>query len=144
MKKELKWHKRFMELANFISNWSKDPSTKVGAVIVDKNNRIISTGYNGFPKDIKDTKQRYLDRDIKLKIILHAEENAISFAKGDLSNCTLYISGLPPCAHCASLIIQSGIKTVVVKKQEIPERWIESMALSKEILKEAKVNLIEI
>ena len=144
MNKQLKWHKRFLELAKFISNWSKDPSTKVGAVIVDKDNRIVSTGYNGFPKNIRDTKYRYNNRDIKYKIILHAEENAISYAKRDLSNCILYISGLPPCAHCASLIIQSGIKKIIVPKQEIPERWIESVELSKQILKEANIKLIEV
>lgn len=144
MNKKLKWHKRFLEIAEFISTWSKDPSTKVGAVIADKDNRIVSTGYNGFPRGVDDKLTRYNNRDIKLKIILHAEENAISYAKIDLTDCTLYISGLPPCAHCASLIIQSGIKTVVVRKQEIPERWIESMELSKQILKEAKVKLIEI
>ena len=144
MNKALKWHKRFLEIAEFISTWSKDPSTKVGAVIADKDNRIVSTGYNGFPKSVKDTLERYKNRDVKYKIILHAEENAIAYAKRDLTDCTLYISGLPPCAHCASLIIQSGIKRVVVRKQQIPERWEESMQLSKQILKEAKVKLIEI
>ena len=142
--KTFKWHKRFLEIAEFISTWSKDPSSKIGAVIADKDNRIVSTGYNGFPRGVKDTIERYANRDIKSKIILHAEENAISYAKVDLTDCTLYISGLPPCAHCASLIIQSGIKTVVVRKQEVPERWIESMELSKQILKEAGVKLIEI
>ena len=58
MKKELKWHKRFLEISEFISTWSKDPSTKVGAVIADIDNRIVSTGYNGFPKNVKDTKAR--------------------------------------------------------------------------------------
>lgn len=144
MKKELKWHKRFLEIAEFISTWSKDPSTKVGAVIADIDNRIVSTGYNGFPKNVKDTKARYDNRDVKYKIILHAEENAIAYAKRDLTDCTLYISGLPPCAHCASLIIQSGIKKVVVPKQDLPERWKESVKLSKMILKEAKVQLIEV
>lgn len=142
--KTFKWHKRFLEIAEFISTWSKDPSSKIGAVIADKDNRIVSTGYNGFPRGVKDTIERYANRDIKYKIILHAEENAISYAKVDLTDCTLYISGLPPCAHCASLIIQSGIKIVVVRKQEVPERWIESMELSKQILKEAGVKLIEI
>ena len=141
---ELKWHKRFIELAEFISTWSKDPSTKVGSVIVDKYKRIVSTGYNGLPKDIEDTKERYENRDIKYKIILHAEENALAYAKRDSVDCTLYVSGLPPCAHCASLIISAGIKQVVFKKQEIPERWIESIKLSKTILEEAEIKLIEI
>lgn len=137
-----KWHKRMMDLAEFISSWSKDPSTKVGAVIVDENNRIVSTGYNGFPKCVKDLKSRYDNKDLKYKIILHAEENAILYAKRDLSNCKLYVSALPPCAHCASIIINSGIKTVIYKKQEIPEKWKESFKISKMMFKEAQVKLI--
>lgn len=117
------WNRRFLELASFISNWSKDPSTKVGAVIVDCNRRIISTGYNGFPIGVSDDQERLENRDFKYKAILHAEENAIMFAKKDLSRCSLYVSSLPPCSHCASLIIQSGIKNVYTWEQEIPERW---------------------
>lgn len=136
-----KWNKRFIELAEFISNWSKDPSTKVGAVIVDKNNRIISTGYNGFAVGVKDTDARLNDRNIKYPIILHAEENAILFSKQDLSGCSLYVSSLPPCAHCASIIAQTGIKKVFAIKKEIPERWKESYNLTRQVFKEAGVKL---
>ena len=139
-----KWHKRFLELADLISTWSKDPSSKIGAVIVDKDNRVVSTGYNGFAKNVKDTPERYDNRDIKYKIVLHAEENAMSYARRDLTGCVLYVSGLMPCSHCASLIIQNGIKTVVTWKKEVPERWKESMDLTKEIFNEAGVEMIEI
>lgn len=125
----MKWHRRFLKLAEHIASWSKDPSSKIGAVIVDKNNRIISTGYNGFPRGVKDD-ERLKDRETKYKIVLHAEENAIIFSKRDLSDCVLYVSGLPPCSHCASLIIQSGIKDVYYWNDPIPERWKESMALT--------------
>lgn len=136
-----KWHIRFLELSDFISQWSKDPSTKVGAVIVDKNRRIVSTGYNGLPCNVEDYDFRLNNRELKYKIILHAEENAMSFAKQNLEGCSLYISSLPPCSHCASLIIQNGIKDVYIWDQEIPERWKENMSISMTILKEAGVDL---
>lgn len=135
------WNRRFLELASFISNWSKDPSTKVGAVIVDCNRRIISTGYNGFPIGVSDNQERLENREFKYKAILHAEENAIMFAKKDLSRCSLYVSSLPPCSHCASLIIQSGIKNVYTWEQEIPERWQESINITKTMFKESGVSL---
>ena len=135
------WHKRFLSLADLIGSWSKDPSTKVGAVIVDNHNRIVSTGYNGLPVGVNDTHERLDNREIKYKIILHAEENAMSFAKQNLEGCRVYISGLPPCSHCASLIIQSGIKQVYIWDQEIPERWKESYELTKQMFEEANVQL---
>jgi len=138
---ELKWHKRFLELAIVISNWSKDPSSKVGAVIVDSNKRIVSTGYNGFPIGVKDLSERLDDKNVKLKMVLHAEENAIMFAKRDLSDCTLYVSKIPPCSHCAGLIIQSGIKHVYVQNCEVSDRWKESIEYSKIMFKEAGVTL---
>lgn len=135
------WNKRFMELADFISKWSRDPSTKVGAVITDKNHRIISTGYNGFAKGVKDLEDRYFDRDIKYKMVLHAEENAIMFAKQRLDDCEIFVTKLPPCSHCAALIIQSGIKDVHMQDIEIPERWKTSFNMTKKMFSEAGVKL---
>lgn len=137
-----KWNKRFLYLAEFISAWSHDPSTKVGAVVVDKDRRVVSTGYNGLARGVNDTKERLENREIKYKIILHAEENAIMFSKQNLDGCSLYVSAMPPCSHCASLIIQSGIKKVYTWKQPIPERWVESYKLTKQMFKEAGVRLI--
>lgn len=136
-----KWHKRFMDLAELISTWSKDPSTKVGAVIVDKNRRIISTGYNGFAVGVDDNEERLIDRTLKYPLTLHAEENALSFAKQNLEGCILYVYGLTPCAHCASLIIQSGIKEVYTYKHEENDRWKDSFELTKQIFNEANVKL---
>ena len=138
---KMKWHKRFLKLAEHISTWPKDPSSKIGAVIVDKNRRIISTGYNGFAVGVDDSTERLENREIKYKIVLHAEENAIQFSKQNLEGCSLYVSGLPPCAHCASLIIQSGIKNVYAWNKEIPERWKESVELTQKIFEEAGVLL---
>lgn len=134
-----------MSLAKFISNWSKDPSTKVGAVIVDDDNRIVSTGYNGFAKRVSDESDRYDDRAVKYKIILHAEENAIMFANRSLEGCSLYVTNLYPCAHCASLIIQSGIRKVYIQKSLlIPDRWKESMEWTMRLFAEGGVEVCEV
>ena len=135
------WHNRFLDLAEVVATWSKDPSSKVGAVIVDANRRVVSTGYNGFARGVRDLRERYENRDVKYKIVLHAEENAIMFAKRNLDGCTLYVTNMPPCAHCASLIIQSGIKRVVAIKREVPDRWKESVELTKQLFDEAGVEL---
>jgi len=134
------WNKRFLGLATYVASWSKDPSTKVGAVIADSKNRIVSLGFNGFARGVNDD-ERLNNRNTKYAMILHAEENAIMFAGRDLSDCRLYVSGLPPCSHCASFIVQSGIKKVYAWKQEIPERWQESFEITKNIFAESGVDL---
>lgn len=134
------WNKRFLGLATHVASWSKDPSTKVGAVIADSKNRIISLGFNGFARGVEDD-ERLNDRATKYAMVLHAEENAILFAGKNLSDCSIFVSGLPPCSHCASLIVQCGIKKVYAWKQEIPERWRDNVELTKKIFKEAGVTL---
>lgn len=134
------WNKRFLGLATHVASWSKDPSTKVGAVIADSKNRIVSLGFNGFARGVEDD-ERLNDRATKYAMVLHAEENAILFAGKNLSDCSIFVSGLPPCSHCASLIVQCGIKKVYAWKQEIPERWRDNVELTKKIFKEAGVTL---
>lgn len=136
-----KWNRRFIELAKLVATWSKDPSSQVGAVIVDEHRRIVSTGYNGFAVGVNDLPERLNNRDVKYKIILHAEENAIMFARRDLTGCSLYVTNLPPCAHCASLIVQSGIKNVYAVCDEVPDRWKDSYKLTCQVFKEAGVSL---
>ena len=142
-----KWNERFMTLAELIGSWSKDPSRKIGAVIVDNDNRIVSTGFNGFARNILDNIERLENKEIKRTLMLHAEENAILYAKQDLKDCSIYIAGLPPCVHCSSMIIQSGIKTVYyknTKKEKPSEFWKDNLLLAKQILTEAGVKLTEI
>jgi dCMP deaminase len=133
------WDIRFLQLAQFISQWSKDPSTKVGAVIVDEQNRIISVGYNGFPSGIEDN-NRLQDRDTKYKIIVHGEINAILFANTSVKNCTLYTVPFEPCPRCAGLIIQSGIKRVVAPKN-INIRWEDDFKITRELFNEANIEV---
>lgn len=136
-----KWHLRFLELAKFISLWSKDPSCKVGAVIADKNKKIISVGYNGFPKNVKDLKSRYKNREYKLEAIIHAEINAILHAKENLTGYYLYTYPFMPCGKCSSLVIESGIKCIIAPKW-IPNKWKDSCNLAKCHFKEAKVKVM--
>ncbi len=108
------WDIRFLRLAREVSTWSKDPSTKVGAIIIDRKKRIVSVGYNGFPRTVKDDKELYNDRAQKYRRVVHAEQNAILFAgKSDFSYHTLYTYPIPPCPNCTPLIIQTGIEKVV-------------------------------
>ncbi len=132
-----KWDNRFLSLAKTVASWSKDPSTGVGAVIVDKDNRIVSLGFNGFPRGVKDD-DRLNDREKKYEITVHAELNAILFARTPVDGCTIYTYPLPPCSRCASTIIQSGIVRSVAPVIDEP-RWIESCKLGQSILEEAGV-----
>jgi dCMP deaminase len=109
----LNWDLRFAQMAKLVSLWSKDPSTKVGSVIVRPDKTIASVGFNGFPRGVPDNPEDYADRAKKLAITKHAEENAILFSRELLDGYTIYIYPLPPCTHCAGDIIQRGIKRVV-------------------------------
>jgi dCMP deaminase len=140
--RKMKWDTRYLEMAQLVSTWSKDPSTKVGAVIVNKDNEVVSVGYNGFPRKIFDTETRLNDRDIKYKMVVHGEVNAMIFAKQDLEGCTLYTFPFMPCSVCAGQVIQHGIKRVVAPYSD-NERWVESFKLTREMFTEAGVELVE-
>ncbi len=112
-----KWDVRFLELARHVAQWSKDPSTKCGAVIVDDTKRVVSMGFNGFARGTDDSPERYADRDYKLENVIHGEENAILQAGEDLHGYSIYSSAMP-CGSCAARIIQVGIQTVVVSCEE--------------------------
>lgn len=109
---QLKWDDKYMSLASHVAQWSKDPSTKVGAVVVSERNTVASLGYNGFPRGVDDARNRYDDRERKYELVVHAEANAILSASRDVTNHTLYTT-LAPCNECMKLVIQSGIKRVV-------------------------------
>ncbi len=110
MYNQLTWDLRFLDLAKRISTWSKDPSVKVGAVLV-KNKRIIGTGYNGFAAGEDDSPERYENHDEKHNKI-HAERNAINYSIQDPKDSILYTT-LHPCLNCADLIIEKKILEVV-------------------------------
>lgn len=119
------WDRRFLSLAEHVSGWSKDPSTKCGCIIADAQHRLVSQGYNGFPAGVGDTSERLEDRDTRLRMTLHAELNALLHARQDLAGCTLYVHPMPPCSQCAAAIIQSGIRRIVATAptEAQQERW---------------------
>jgi dCMP deaminase len=137
-----KWHVRFLRLAEEVSTWSKDPSTVVGCVLV-KNRRVVSTGYNGFPKDLSDSFDRLIDREQKYEMTVHAEVNAVTTAAlhgVSTENCTAYVT-FSPCSRCAAVLINAGITSVYVSGGSIiPDRWLENFILASKMLAEAGVH----
>jgi dCMP deaminase len=142
------WHRRFINLAKEYSTWSKDPSTQVGAVAIDPNTRrVLSGGYNGFPRGIEDTDERLNNRDLKHSLVVHAEMNLIYNATRSgisLEGSHLYVWGLPVCSECAKGIIQTGIKVVFVAEScvNIKPFWIESWQKTKKMLTESGVHFV--
>jgi dCMP deaminase len=143
-----KWDRKYLELAKYIaSEWSKDPPTKVGAVVVNYEHQKEFFGYNGFPAGVEDTPERYNNRDLKYKLIVHAEANALYKAGTLAKGASLYVYpsfGLPAiCNECAKAAIQCGIKEVVSYIPDVSDslklRWEESISLSALMLKEAGV-----
>lgn len=124
--KNLKWDSRYLALADHVAQWSKDPSTQVGAVAIGAKGQVLAQGYNGFPRGINDSLCRYHDRETKYRYVVHAEMNVIynaSYNGVSLYDSTLYVSGLPVCSECAKGVIQVGINRVVMRKKYIPEHW---------------------
>lgn len=137
-----KWDERFLDLAFHVAQWSKDPSTKVGSVIVRPDNRIVSLGYNGFPRGVCDHEERYAERAVKYKFVAHAERNALDNVSEDVTGCTLY-STLQPCPECAKSIIQRGIKKVVTNLDLQREEMLDDLYKYSYIMfEEANVTLI--
>jgi dCMP deaminase len=144
MSRQVKWDKHWLLIATQIGTPSKGPTVKIGAVIVDPNKRLVSTGYCGFAKGVIDSEERYLNRDIKLKLGIHAELNAILFAQKDLTGCTIYCTHFT-CAQCASNIIQVGINRVVVYKPDddgFYTRWKDDIDLAHQIYSETDVEVV--
>jgi len=137
------WDLRFLNLAKEISTWSKDPSTKIGAVVVNDDRRILSTGYNGFPKGIDDNDERLNNREVKYELVVHAEMNAIYNATKNgvsLNGGTLYCWGLPVCSKCSLGVISVGIKRVVMlKNNEYPKLWVDEWAKSAKLFDEVGI-----
>lgn len=140
-------NERYLSLAKEISTWSKDPSRKIGAVIVGNKGQIISQGYNGFPRGLEDTPERLNNRETKYNYVVHAEANAIYNALYNgaaTEGSTIYVTGLPCCHECAKAIIQVGISKVVYDTPSA-DKWFESTQLALDMFQEAgvKVEFVE-
>lgn len=152
-----RWDRHFLQLALDNARMSKDPSTKVGAVIVGPDRETLTSGFNGLPRGILDTEERLGNRDLKLKIIVHAEMNAVLTAARigiPLKGCSLYLAasdgsgnvwGGPPCTRCTVELIQSGIIEVVTWPfKTVPSRWLDDLAEAKALLEEAGIRYREV
>jgi len=136
------WDERYLDLAENVSSWSKDPSRKIGAVAVGNKGQILSQGYNGFPRGISDNVERYNDKETKYRYVVHAEMNVIYNATYNgisLDGATLYVTGLPVCSECAKGIIQTGVKRVVMRATDVPEKWFISFATTAKMFNEANI-----
>lgn len=138
-----KWDIRFMQDARHKSTWSKDPSTKCGSVIVDSKKRIVGQGYNGYPRGIADDHTLHI-REIKYKVVIHAEVNAILNSQRILDGCTLYVWPMPPCSACAGVIIQSGITRVVTVQpsEDMLSRWKDDIELTEKLFSAVGISLV--
>ncbi len=137
------WDQRFLVIASHFAGWSKDPSTKVGAVAV-RSRRILAQGYNGLPAGVSDTESRLMDRTTRLAMTVHAETNCICHAAQNgvsLIGATMYVWPLMTCSNCASMLIQSGIIKVVVPNFVEPQRWQDSFDLARTMFIEAGVSV---
>ena len=138
------WDKRMLDLASHVSSWSKDPNTKVGAVITYPDNRIVSMGYNGFPRGVKDLEERYKNRETKLKFVCHAERNALDNAEASVAGCNMYVT-LQPCCDCTKSIIQKGIKRLVTRVDTTREQYYKEFTdYSLVMLREAGVRVLQV
>lgn len=141
----IKWDLRFMAMAEHISQWSKDPSLKVGAVIVRPDRTIASVGYNGFARGCDDSESMYADRSTKLSRVIHAELNAILNARGSVDGCTIYINCIGgACDRCAAHVVQAGIVRQVCLPMQDDFRWKESMEAGRMMYDEAGIEVVEL
>lgn len=132
-----------LNLAEHVSTRSRDPSVKVGAVILRADNTVAACGYNGFPRGLCDDPEIYLDKARKRLRVVHAEMNAILTAREPLHGGTLYVTPLHPCSQCAAAIIQSGISRVVARTNttQVNSTWAESFGEAAEMFREAGISV---
>lgn len=135
-----RWLNHFMEMCRLVAGMSKDPSTKVGAVIIRPDRTVASTGYNGYPRTCKD--DDYVNRERKYQRIIHAEMNAILTAREPLNGYTLFSWPLPPCDRCIPHIIQSGITRLVLPSIHAGERWAAPCIDAQQMAHEAGIAVV--
>jgi dCMP deaminase len=145
MTNQEKWDLRFLALARHIAQWSKDPSTKTGAVLVRQDKTIAALGYNGFPRNIADKTELLDNRAEKYKRVVHCEMNAILSLREPATGMTLYTWPFMSCERCAVHVLQAGITRVVFPSatQDAKTRWADSFAVSLSLFQEAGVEIEE-
>jgi len=141
-----KWDLRYLEMAKLVSTWSKDPSTKTGAVIVRPNGTVAGVGFNGFPKGMNDDPAIYANREEKYSRVVHCEVNALLFSGGPIEGSTLYTWPFLSCDRCMVQMLQGGIKRFVAPVSSLDglTRWGAAFERVKSYAKEAGVEVVEI
>ena len=143
----MNWDEYFINIAEQVKLKSKDIKTQIGVVIVGKDNEIVSTGYNSFPRGINDDVEERQERPEKYFWFEHAERNAIYNAARigvSTKDCTLYLSHWFPCADCARGIINAGITKIYCERPDSNNKsssFTESFKRSEEMLLEAGVEV---
>jgi dCMP deaminase len=140
------WSQRFLVIASHVASWSKDPSTKVGAVAV-RDRRILATGFNGLPSGVTDSDARLKNRETRLAMTIHAEQNCVAYAARAgicLAGSTVYVWPLFTCSNCAALLIQADVTQIVVPDFVEPIRWQDSFSKAREMFVEAGVSVSRI
>jgi dCMP deaminase len=144
----VKWDEYYLQGAKWASTKSKDPSTKVGALLVSRYNRVLGTGYNGFAPGVKDQPDRLSEREVKYSLTIHAEENVLLGVSREASaGSTLYVWGAPVCERCMSRAIAMGVSRVVYDYDMLlvnvctHDKWVKSWQTSVKLASEAGVEL---
>lgn len=140
-----KWDLRFLNLARLISTWSRDPSTKTGAVIVRPNKSVAGVGFNGFPQGMPDNEEWYANRNEKYSRVVHCEVNALLFANGPIEGACLYTYPFLSCDRCFVQMAQAGIKRFVAPKPTLDaiSRWGEALDRVREYVAEMNLKICE-
>lgn len=154
----LRWDRHFLRMAIEHAGMSKDPSTRVGAILVSADRTIIGGGFNGFPRGILDISSRLAERETKLMLTVHAETNAVLqaaragvktlgsvlyFVAQDVATGVMW--GGPPCTRCSMNLIQAGVSEIISMPQDgAPDRWSLDLDFSRMMLDEARVGFREV
>lgn len=137
---------KFIGVAKSIAALSKDTSTKVGAIALDDNYNIISLGYNGLPRGVDDSPIDRYERPAKYLWTAHAEENLVAqaaYSGHSLKGATVIVTELFPCAACARMLIQAGVRRIIAPPVD-SGRWAESNGVAKTMFEEARMEIIEL
>lgn len=117
-KTQTDWDLYYLDIALAVSMGSKDPNRKVGAILVTKDKRQLSFGYNGFPANMPDLKSYLKDKDFKNLHMVHAEDNCLRQAPFPTEGCSLYVTRFP-CEHCAEKIAKAKVARLVAPKPDL-------------------------
>lgn len=136
---------KFIPTATAAAGYSKDPSTKVGAIAIDDDHNIRAQGYNGLPRGVRDLESRLNDRPTKYAMTVHAEANLVATAARTgvkLRGCSVILTSLHPCSSCAGLLIQAGIKRIFAPDTVENARWDVSSEIALKMFEEAGVDVL--